>query len=150
MGLGLLTAAVILAAAPAPHVALAPAADTLPTFSSEATRALVHRAQARHAADDPNDLRLDILGRRNASRSKDITLSSDFSRPWFVPRGLGDSVRIFGNDFPTRAALHPLAADGPEWYRYELTDSLALTTARLSQGDTSLTPKKPRRKPSMM
>ncbi len=47
-----------------------------------------------------------------------------------MPRGLGDSVRIFGNDFPTRAALHPLAADGPEWYRYELTDSLALTTAR--------------------
>lgn len=172
MGLGLLTAAVILTAAPAPHVAPAPTADTLPTFSSEATRALVLRAQARHAADDttvsdytarlryrvsfslgrrkwarvptyaveeqegtvhwqaPNDLRLDILGRRNASRSKDVTLSSDFSRPWFVPRGLGDSVRIFGNDFPTRAALHPLAADGPEWYRYELMDSLSLTTAK--------------------
>ena len=166
MGLGLLTSAVLLTAS------LAPPSDTLPTFSSEATRALVVRAQARHASDDttvadytaklryrvsfslgkrkwarmptyaveeqegsvhwqaPNDLRLDILGRRTASRSKDITLSSDFSRPWFVPRGLGDSVRIFGNDFPTRAALHPLASDGPDWYRYTLTDSLALTTAR--------------------
>ncbi len=166
MGLSLLTAAVLLTAP------FAPPADTLPTFSSEATRALIVHAQARHAADDttvsdytaklryrvsfslgrrkwarmptyaveeqegsvhwqaPNDLRLDIEGRRTASRSKDVTLSSDFSRPWFVPRGLGDSVRIFGNDFPTRAALHPLAADGPEWYRYTLTDSLALTTAR--------------------
>ena len=166
MGVGLLTAAVLLSAPP--HQPL----DTLPTYSSEATRALVALAQLRHAADDssvtdytarlryrvsfslgrrkwarvptyaveeqegsvhwqaPNDIRLDILGRRSASRSKDITLSSDFSRPWFVPRGLGDSVRIFGNDFPTRAALHPLAADGPEWYRYELTDSIALTTAK--------------------
>jgi len=95
----------------------------VPTYAVEEQEGTVHW-QA------PNDLRLDILGRRNASRSKDITLSSDFSRPWFVPRGLGDSVRIFGNDFPTRAALHPLAADGPEWYHYELTDSIALTTAK--------------------
>jgi hypothetical protein len=166
VGLGLLTTAVLLAASP-PHPT-----DTLPTYSSEATRALVARAQLRHAADDttvsdytarlryrvsfslgrrkwarmptyaveeqegtvhwqaPNDIRLDILGRRSASRSKDINLSSDFTRPWFVPRGLGDSVRIFGNDFPTRAALHPLAADGPDWYRYELTDSISLTTAK--------------------
>ncbi|MEZ4412874.1 MAG: hypothetical protein R2910_07830 [Gemmatimonadales bacterium] len=172
MGLGLLIAAVALSASAGPATSIAAPADTLPTYSSEATRALVSRAQERHAADDttvsdytaklryrvsfslgkrkwarmptyaveeqegtvhwqaPNDLRLDILGRRTASRSKDITLSSDFSRPWFVPRGLGDSVRIFGNDFPTRAALHPLAADGPDWYRYELTDSIALTTAR--------------------
>jgi len=172
VGLGLLIVAVALSAPATRAVPPAASADTLPTFSSEATRALIERAQERHAADDttvsdytaqlryrvsfslgkrkwarvptyaveeqegtvhwqaPNDLRLDILGRRTASRSKDITLSSDFSRPWFVPRGLGDSVRIFGNDFPTRAALHPLAADGPEWYRYALTDSIALTTAR--------------------
>jgi len=172
VGLGLLIAAVALSASAGPAASIAVPADTLPTFSSEATRVLVARAQDRHAADDttvsdytarlryrvsfslgkrkwarvptyaveeqegtvhwqaPNDLRLDILGRRTASRSKDITLSSDFSRPWFVPRGLGDSVRIFGNDFPTRAALHPLAADGPEWYRYALTDSIALTTGK--------------------
>lgn len=165
MGLGVLIAAALLASPAAQHP------DTLPTYSSPATRTLISEAQARHAADDstvldyaarlryrvsfalgrrkwarvptyaveeqegsvhwqaPNDLRLDILGRRTASRSRDITLKSDFTRPWFVPRGLGDSVRIFGNDFPTRAALHPLAADGPAWYRYALTDSLALTTA---------------------
>ena len=166
MGIGSLTAAVLLSLPPQQHQ------DTLRAFANEATRQLVVRAQARHAEDDttvsdytarlryrvsfslgrrkwarvptyaveeqegtvhwqaPNDIRLDILGRRTASRSKDITLSSDFSRPWFVPRGLGDSVRIFGNDFPSRAALHPLAADGPAWYRYTLTDSVALTTPK--------------------
>lgn len=164
MGLGVLTAAALLA------TTLPPAADTLPTYSSDITRALVERAQARHAAEDttvsdyaarlryrlsfalgrrkwarvptyaveeqegavqwqaPNDLRLDVEGSRSASRSNQVNLSSEFSRPWFVPRGLGDSVRIFGNDFPTRAALHPLAADGPEWYRYALVDSITLTT----------------------
>lgn len=163
MGLGVLNAAALLVTLHAP-------ADTLPTFSSDITRALVARAQARHAAEDttvsdysarlryrlsfalgrrkwarvptyaveeqegavqwqaPNDLRLDIEGSRTASRSAQVNLSSDFNRPWFVPRGLGDSVRIFGNDFPTRAALHPLASDGPEWYRYALTDSITLTT----------------------
>jgi hypothetical protein len=95
----------------------------MPTYAVEEQEGTVHW-QA------PNDIRLDILGRRTASRSKDITLTSDFTRPWFVPRGLGDSVRIFGNDFPSRAALHPLASDGPAWYRYALTDSIALTTPR--------------------
>jgi len=164
VGLGFLSAAVLLAFPPSP------AADTLPTYSSDVTRALVARAQARHAAEDTtvsdytahlryrltfglgrrkwarvptyaaeeqegdvhwqasNDLRLDIDGSRTASRSNQVNLSSDFTRPWFVPRGLGDSVRIFGHDFPSRAALHPLAADGPEWYRYALSDSVTLST----------------------
>lgn len=79
----------------------------------------------------PNDLRLEIQGRRSRSRREDINLSTDFTRPWFVPRGLGDSVRFFGNDFPERAALHPLAADGPDWYRYELEDSVAFSNPDL-------------------
>ncbi|MFN2326758.1 MAG: hypothetical protein ABR551_12850, partial [Gemmatimonadales bacterium] len=74
----------------------------------------------------PNDLRVDFLGRRSRSRSGDMNLNSTFSNPWFVPRSLGDSVRIFGNEFPERAALHPLAADAPEWYRYSLGDSLSI------------------------
>lgn len=74
----------------------------------------------------PNDLRVDFLGRRSRSRSGDMNLNSTFSNPWFVPRSLGDSVRIFGNEFPERAALHPLAADAPEWYRYTLGDSLSI------------------------
>lgn len=146
--------------------------DSTTPFSDEATRALITRAQARHASQDtsvtdytariryrvsfslgrrrwawaptyaveeqegivqwhrPNDLRLDISGRRSASRSTEVQIRSDLARPWFVPRGLGDSVRIFGNDFPSKAALHPLSADGPDWYRYTLTDSIGLTTPR--------------------
>ena len=146
MGLGVLSAAALFLALPS-----APT-DTLPTYSSEITRALVARAQARHAAEDttvsdysarlrirmsfalgrrkwarvptyaaeeqegvvqwqaPNDLRLDIEGSRAASRSKEVGFSSEFSRPWFVPRGLGDSVRIFGNDFLARfqPRLYPI------------------------------------------
>lgn len=76
----------------------------------------------------PNDLRVDVLGRRSKSRSTDLDINSVFDRPWFVPRGLGDSVRIFGNDFPERAALHPLAADGADWYSYALTDSVTVNS----------------------
>lgn len=76
----------------------------------------------------PNDLRVEVLGRRARARSQDMLLSSSFDRPWFVPRGLSDSVRIFGNDFPERAALHPLASDGPEWYSYSLDDSIRVTS----------------------
>jgi hypothetical protein len=79
----------------------------------------------------PNDLRVDIVGRRARSRSADLAINSVFDRPWFVARGLGDSVRIFGNDFPERAALHPLASDGPEWYSYELVDSLMMSSPGL-------------------
>jgi hypothetical protein len=76
----------------------------------------------------PNDLRVDVVGRRSRARSTDLDINSTFDRPWFVPRGLGDSVRIFGNDFPSRAALHPLASDGPEWYSYSLLDSMTVTS----------------------
>jgi len=89
--------------------------------------AVVEEQEAAIAWQRPNDLRVDFLGRRSRSRSGDSDLNSTFSNPWFVPRGLGDSVRIFGDDFPERAALHPLAADGPAWYRYAAGDSLAIT-----------------------
>jgi hypothetical protein len=77
----------------------------------------------------PNDLRVDVLGRRAVSRSHDLRLSSVWDRPWFVPRGVDDSVRIFSNDFPAIGALHPLASAGPAWYRYELTGELSVTPA---------------------
>ena len=76
----------------------------------------------------PNDVRVDILGRRQQSRSREMTLTSNFDQPWFIPRGLGDSIRVFGNEVPKQAALHPLAADGPAWYRYRLTDSIQIST----------------------
>ncbi len=78
----------------------------------------------------PNDLRVDVVGRRSRSRSETLELSSVWDRPWFVPRGVDDSVRIFSNEFPATGALHPLAATGPEWYRYTLTSGLTVTTAR--------------------
>ena len=60
----------------------------------------------------PNDLRVDMLGRRSVSQLQGIDLASTFSHPWFVPRTLGDSLRIFGaNQTPSRAAPHPLAPD---------------------------------------
>jgi hypothetical protein len=75
----------------------------------------------------PNDLRVDVLGRRFRSRSESLQLSSVWDRPWFVPRGVDDSVRIFSKEFPAVGALHPLAAAGPEWYRYTLATSLAVS-----------------------
>jgi hypothetical protein len=136
------------------------------TFGNAATRSLIHRAQARHRAQDtavtdysarlryrvsfslgrrrwaripvaaveekdarirwqlPNDLRVDILGQRAKARKEDWNISSVMDHPWFFPRDVGDSVSFFGNEFPERAALHPLASDGPNWYRYTLTDSV--------------------------
>jgi hypothetical protein len=78
----------------------------------------------------PNDLRLDVVGRRFRTAFQDVQLSSVWDRPWFVPRGVDDSVRIFSNEFPATGALHPLARSAPDWYRYELTEGLTVTPAR--------------------
>jgi hypothetical protein len=78
----------------------------------------------------PNDLRVDIVGRRSRAVSNEVQLSSVWDRPWFVPRGVDDSVRIFSNEFPAIGALHPLAHTAPHWYRYELTEGLSVTPAR--------------------
>lgn len=93
----------------------------------------------------PNDLRVDVVGRRTKTRSGIPPLSSVFDRPWFVPRSVGDSVRIFSNEFPATGALHPLAADGPSWYHYDLTDSLSATAAgrRIRLYAVQFTPKRP-------
>ena len=58
----------------------------------------------------PNDLRVDVVGRRSRSRSETLELSSVWDRPWFVPRGVDDSVRIFSNEFP--ATGRPASAGG--------------------------------------
>ena len=78
----------------------------------------------------PNNLRVDIAGSRFRARNPSWTLESSFDSPWFVPRGLGDSVRIFGNDFPEQAAVHPLSRDGPSYYRYQAGDTVSISTAR--------------------
>ena len=74
----------------------------------------------------PNDLRVDVIGRRARSRSE-IRLSSVWDRPWFVPRSVDDSVRIFSDEFPATGALHPLAPEAPAWYRYGLAGDLSVT-----------------------
>ncbi|HET8649201.1 MAG TPA: hypothetical protein VFL95_04115 [Gemmatimonadales bacterium] len=75
----------------------------------------------------PNDLQVDVLGRRGVEREGVGPLSSHFTRPWFVPRTAGDSLRIVSDEVPAVGALHPLAGGAPEWYRYTLVDSLAMT-----------------------
>jgi hypothetical protein len=90
--------------------------------------AAVEEQEGRVQWSAPNDLRVDILGRRSTARSASLQLSSDFDRPWFIPRALPDSIRVFGNEIPPQAALHPLAVDGPDWYHYRLTDSVRITT----------------------
>jgi hypothetical protein len=77
----------------------------------------------------PNDLRVDVLGRRTRSRSE-LRLSSVWDRPWFVPRSVDDSVRIFSDEFPATGALHPLAAGAALWYRYALIGDLSVTPGR--------------------
>ena len=95
--------------------------------------AAVEEQEGRVAWRRPNDLRVDILGRRQRSVSDGIALSSSFDRPWFVPRGAGDSLRIFSDEFPATGALHPLAAGAEQQYHYDLTDSLS---AALPDGRT--------------
>ncbi|HUL69372.1 MAG TPA: DUF5686 family protein [Gemmatimonadales bacterium] len=89
--------------------------------------AAVEEQQINVAWQRPNDLQVEVIGRRARSRSEGIDLSSIFDRPWFIPRGVGDSIRVFGTDFPERGALHPLSAEGPDWYRYAIVDSLGVT-----------------------
>lgn len=96
---------------------------------SEVPATAVEEQVARVQWQRPNDLRIDVEGRRFRSRSSVLQLSSVWDRPWFVPRGVDDSVRIFSNEFPATGALHPLARTGPEFYRYALTGGLTVTPA---------------------
>ncbi|HUR93812.1 MAG TPA: hypothetical protein VMY76_04485 [Gemmatimonadales bacterium] len=97
---------------------------------SKVAASAVEEQVARVQWQQPNDLRVDVEGRRFGSRNSAFQLSSVWDRPWFVPRGVDDSVRILSNDFPATGALHPLARTGPEWYRYAMTGDLTVTPAR--------------------
>ena len=76
---------------------------------------------ARVQWQQPNDLRIDVIGRRFRARQRDLELSSVWDRPWFVPRGVDDSVRIFSRRVPghgraasprlDRTCLVPLRVD---------------------------------------
>jgi hypothetical protein len=94
---------------------------------AEVPTAAVEEQVAQVQWQRPNDLRVDVIGRRFRTRSESLRLSSVWDRPWFVPRGVDDSVRVFSKEFPAEGALHPLASAGPEWYRYTLATSLAVS-----------------------
>lgn len=69
----------------------------------------------------PNDLRLVVLGVRQRSIFPDAEMEVGYDRPWFVPRGLGDSIQLMG--VPETGALNPLAPGADVYYRYAIADS---------------------------
>ena len=95
--------------------------------------AAVEEQEALVAWQLPNDLRVDVIGRRYRSRNPEFNASSVFDRPWFVPRSVGDSVRIFSNEFPATGALHPLARGAESAYHYDLLDSVNVSVPGLGE-----------------
>lgn len=104
----------------------------------------VEELDARVAWQLPNDLRLDILGRRSATKMEGADITSGFSRPWFVPRTLGDSIRLLDESGGARAAPHPLAPGADQLYRYAAGDSVVITSAghRVTVRSVTVTPKR--------
>ncbi len=75
----------------------------------------------------PNDVKVVTLGRRFRTAFRNMDVNSSWTRPWFVPRFLGDSIRLLSSEgFPERAAIHPLSAGADAYYRYEIDDSMEL------------------------
>ena len=76
----------------------------------------------------PNDVKVVTIGRRYRTAFRNANLSSSWTRPWFVPRFLGDSIRLLsGEDFPERAAVHPLSPGAEGFYDYAINDSMTLS-----------------------
>ncbi len=75
----------------------------------------------------PNDVKVVTLGRRYRTVFRGARIDARLTHPWFVPRFLGDSIRLLGEqDFPSRAAIHPLSAGADAYYRYAINDSITL------------------------
>ena len=108
------------------------------------TTLMVRETVARVTWRQPNDLKVDALGARAAAPifrivagmggdaaeemeegEREFAEDAMFDRPWFIPRALGDSVRLMG--IPDRAALHPLATRATDHYRFAITDSVRIS-----------------------
>jgi hypothetical protein len=87
---------------------------------------LAHETAAKVSWSLPNNLKVDVLGQRSASTLPDAAIEIEFDRPWFIPRSLGDSIRMVDDELPATAALHPLAVGAGEYYHYAITDSLTM------------------------
>ncbi|HXY67852.1 MAG TPA: hypothetical protein VEH62_00285 [Gemmatimonadales bacterium] len=75
----------------------------------------------------PNDLRIVEVGERSKTIFPSATMDARWTRPWFVPRFLGDSIRLLSDQgFPERAAVHPLAPGADAFYAYAIVDSLQI------------------------
>jgi hypothetical protein len=115
---------------------------------SRAMPLVVHQTAAQVTWRAPNDLVVAVLGARSAlpvlrvleawghdtqrretgeDVRRDLEPEVWLDRPWFVPRALGDSIRLMG--VPDLAALHPLAPGATRYYRYAITDSVVLEVA---------------------
>jgi hypothetical protein len=104
------------------------------------TTLMAHESVAEIAWQRPNDLKVQVLGARAVAPviriiqglggdveddvERDLRRQMVMDRPWFIPRALGDSIRLMG--VPEHAALHPLADGAWEFYRYAITDSLQI------------------------
>lgn len=75
----------------------------------------------------PNDVRVVTLGQRTRTALPNADIQANWTKPWFIPRFLGDSIRLLDEDFPNRAAIHPLAAGAEAYYRYSIEDSVELS-----------------------
>jgi hypothetical protein len=96
---------------------------------------IAHESVARVTWRAPNDLKVELLGARTKSqlsrflprdaevRDENVRVSFG-DRPWFVPRALGDSIRLLG--VPETAALHPLAPGAEAYYDYAISDSVTM------------------------
>ncbi len=86
-----------------------------------------HETAARIVWALPNDLKVDVIGARYVSAFENADVEAAFDRPWFIPRSLGDSIRLVDDELPTTAALHPLAHDAEQYYKYAIVDSLTMS-----------------------
>lgn len=100
---------------------------------------IAHESVAQIVWRAPNDLKVVLLGARTKSmlsrfvprranvRDEEVRVSVG-DRPWFVPRALGDSIRLLG--VPETAALHPLAPGADAFYHYAIVDSMIVSLPR--------------------
>lgn len=104
------------------------------------TTLIRHESVAEIAWREPNDLKVKVVAARaaapvvrivqglggniEAGAEDELRDALVMDRPWFIPRALGDSIRLMG--VPEHAALHPLGDDAVEYYRFAVTDSVQL------------------------